>query len=166
MKKLFGAVLITAALVFGVAIAQVNTTSLQAQIQTVAKLVAKAEATINTRANNTIKDYPYLFSQDQVQALLPYLREVRAMSSLTQADVDFYAAKIASILTSGQRKEVSVSILAAAGASTPTVAGGGAGGSTSVGGFTTVAVNPFIDAGDTYGLDHIIVNFTLMESNF
>ena len=165
MKKIISAMLVAGVLVVGAAFAQVNTQPLQAQIQTVAKLVKMTEDGKATRTGYVIKDYPYLFSQQQVEALLPYLREVRALPSLTEADVAFYTAKIASILTDAQRTQAGIPVSAvAAGASVPTVSGGGAGGTGSS--FVAVVANPMLEEGPVNALDQAITTLTLWESNF
>jgi hypothetical protein len=166
MKKIIGAMLVAGVLVVGAAFAQVNTQPLQAQIQTVAKLVKMTEEGKATRSGYVIKDYPYLFSQDQVRALLPFLREVRALPSLTEADVSFYTAKIAGILTNAQYKQAGITNSnLAVGASVPTVSGGGTGG-TGGASFVAVVANPMLDEGPVNTLDQVITTLTLWESNF
>ena len=167
MKKILSAVVVAGVLAIGGAFAQVNTSSLQVQVQTVAKLVSLTETNAATRSNNVIADYPYLFSKDQVNALLPYLREVRALPSLTADDVAFYSAKIAAILTDAQRKEAgSSSQVLAAGSSTPAISGSGSGGSSSSAGFTTFAVNPMILDAQSSDLDKAILSLTAIQNNF
>ncbi|MDX2008067.1 MAG: hypothetical protein SFU83_22725 [Meiothermus sp.] len=165
MKKLIGSILAVGVLVVGGAFAQVNTQPLMAQIQTVAKLVQKTENGVATRTGYVIKDYPYLFSQPQIEALLPYLREIRALPSLTQADVNFYTAKIASILTDAQRKDLGLPASVAVGASIPAVTGGGTGGTGGTN-FVAVVANPMLDEGPVSMLDHVIIVLAQWESNF
>lgn len=201
----------------------VDTAPLEQQVETVATLIRLTQEGTSTRTNNSISDYPYLFTERQITALLPYLREVRALSALTRADVEFYTAKISSILTDAQRDRAAKarppepnpsgtpaqtgsgrstasgdnpeappnsaeeqqrgsrpddarnsnspgqSTLPAApeaGGNTPSVAGGGTGGS-STAGITAVAPNPFLERGEiAETLNQVITTLTLWESNF
>ena len=186
MKKIFSTVLLAGILAFGGAFAQVDTSSLQAQVQTVSKLIQLTTDNAATRESNSIATYPYLLSKQQIEVLLPYLREVRALSALSDVDVSFYTAKIAGLLTDAQRNAVQLTeaqvayygigiadvlkaaqpSAAAAGSSVPSISGGGSGGTGSSSSNIAVVANPMIQDDQLSDLDQDIITLTLWQSNF
>lgn len=151
--------LIAAALLSAGALAQGTAAALEPQF---AGLDASLKA-VQKLAN----DPDNKISVGQAQLLLPYLREVRALSALTADDAAFYAQAIQRILTprqlevAGLRSEPATTPGSAGASVGQGVTGGGAGGgsSASLAGMT-VASNPFREGDLVTSLDNTILTLT------
>jgi hypothetical protein len=146
MKKWISAIAVAGVLVFGGALAQATAQPLQLQISTLFKV---------NNAN--------LLSKQQIAELLPYLREIRALTSFTADDAIFYTTKIAILIGDNQRISVGE---AAIGSSVPFITGGGAGTGSSSAALIASATNPMILDGQLSELDRIILSLTERQSNF
>ncbi|MDX2004855.1 MAG: hypothetical protein SFU83_06205 [Meiothermus sp.] len=139
MKQWVGSVLAAGVMALGGAMAQGFVGPLQPQIEALHKL---------NRAN--------LLSRQQIEDLLPQLREVRTMSSLSPGDAALYAARITEILTDVQR--LLVAELTDPGQ--PPFTGGGGGSGSSSGGFSAWNAASSDPAGQTASLDEVIVGLS------